>query len=111
MQPQPEKIITRHTGISVCSPVEVPEAQNREQIAALAYQLWQDRGCPEGTPDEDWFRAERELARSKRIDEKEVGSLDSTERSIAAEEADSPVLRFPVRSEIAQATHTASRRA
>ena len=92
--------------------MEVPEAQNREQIAALAYQLWQDRGCPEGTPDEDWFRAERELARSKRIDGKEVGSQDSTERLIAAEEADSPVLRFPVRSEVSQVTHTwASRRA
>ena len=91
--------------------MEVPEPQSREQIAALAYQFWQDRGCPEGTPDEDWFRAERELARSKRIDEKEVGSLDSTERSIAAEEADSPVLRFPVRSEISHAAHTASRRA
>ena len=91
--------------------MEVPEAQNREQIAALANKFWQARGCADGTPDEDWFRAEREIAESKRADESEVGSLDSTERSIAAEEADSPVLRFPVRSEIAQATHTASRRA
>lgn len=30
-------------------------------IAALAYQLWQDRGCPEGSPDEDWYEAERKL--------------------------------------------------
>src|ERR1700682_4940733 len=104
MQPQPEKTIKSRNGITVCTPVEVPD-QNREQIAALAYRLWQDRGCPEGTPDEDWFRAERELARSKRIDEKEVGSRDSTEQSIAADEADSPVLRFPVRSEIYQGSH------
>jgi hypothetical protein len=32
-----------------------------EQIAALAYQLWEARGCPEGTPDEDWFNAEKAL--------------------------------------------------
>jgi len=30
-------------------------------IAALAYELWQSRGCPDGSPEEDWFRAEREL--------------------------------------------------
>ena len=31
------------------------------QIAMLAYQLWQERGCPIGSPEEDWLRAEREL--------------------------------------------------
>jgi hypothetical protein len=30
-------------------------------IAALAYQLWMDRGCPIGSPEEDWLRAESEL--------------------------------------------------
>ena len=30
-------------------------------ISALAYSLWQSRGCPEGTPDEDWFNAEEIL--------------------------------------------------
>jgi hypothetical protein len=34
---------------------------DRSDIAALAYQLWHDRGCPMGSPDEDWFRAEDEL--------------------------------------------------
>jgi len=32
-----------------------------DEIAALAHQLWQARGCPEGSPDEDWFRAAHEL--------------------------------------------------
>jgi len=32
-----------------------------DQIAALAYELWQSRGCPEGSPEEDWFHAEDEL--------------------------------------------------
>jgi hypothetical protein len=34
---------------------------NHQEIEELAYQLWQERGCPEGSPDEDWFRAEEEL--------------------------------------------------
>ena len=32
-----------------------------EQIAKLAYALWQERGCPDGSPEVDWFRAEEEL--------------------------------------------------
>lgn len=32
-----------------------------DDIARLAHELWQARGCPEGTPEEDWFRAVQEL--------------------------------------------------
>src|ERR1035438_6470046 len=32
-----------------------------EDIAALAHKLWQARGCPEGSPEEDWFHAAEEL--------------------------------------------------
>jgi len=27
-------------------------------IAELAYRLWEERGCPEGSPEEDWYAAE-----------------------------------------------------
>ncbi|HEX3397811.1 MAG TPA: DUF2934 domain-containing protein [Steroidobacteraceae bacterium] len=30
-------------------------------IGELAYQLWLSRGCPEGTAEQDWLDAEREL--------------------------------------------------
>ncbi len=30
-------------------------------IAVRAYELWQERGCPNGSDQEDWFRAEQEL--------------------------------------------------
>jgi hypothetical protein len=33
----------------------------REEIARLAHQFWIERGCPIGTPEEDWFRAEVEV--------------------------------------------------
>ena len=30
-------------------------------IAKLAHELWEARGCPEGSPEEDWFRAAEQL--------------------------------------------------
>jgi hypothetical protein len=36
-------------------------AFGHDDIAALAHKLWEARGCPEGSPDEDWFRAAEEL--------------------------------------------------
>ncbi len=32
-----------------------------DEISALARAVWEARGCPEGLPEEDWFRAERAL--------------------------------------------------
>jgi hypothetical protein len=31
-----------------------------DEVAELAYQLWILRGCPDGSPDQDWLRAEEE---------------------------------------------------
>ena len=38
-----------------------PPAEPYEQIARLAYQYWLERGCPIGSPEEDWMRAEADL--------------------------------------------------
>jgi len=32
-----------------------------EQIARLAEKYWAERGHPDGSPEQDWLRAEREL--------------------------------------------------
>jgi hypothetical protein len=37
------------------------QAVSTADIAALAYHLWQDRGCPIGSPEEDWYKAEELL--------------------------------------------------
>ena len=34
-----------------------------EEIARRAYQLWEERGKPHGSHEEDWYRAEDELRR------------------------------------------------
>jgi hypothetical protein len=42
--------------------VTAPPPEHKK-IARLAYAYWQGRGCPDGSPEEDWFRAEEELRR------------------------------------------------
>ncbi len=32
-----------------------------EDIAKLAYRFWEERGRPPGSPEVDWYQAEREL--------------------------------------------------
>jgi dihydrodipicolinate synthase/N-acetylneuraminate lyase len=40
------------------------DASEHAKIAARAHELWQARGCPEGSADEDWSRAVKELRSS-----------------------------------------------
>ncbi len=36
-----------------------------DQIELRAYQYWEERGRPWGTPDVDWFKAEQDLTSSE----------------------------------------------
>jgi hypothetical protein len=36
-----------------------------EEVQVAAYFLWQKRGCPIGTPEEDWFHAERQFTEER----------------------------------------------
>ena len=36
-------------------------SEQQEEIRLAAYYLWQERGCPFGAPDTDWFEAEEQL--------------------------------------------------
>jgi len=47
---------------SDAAPEEVAPDLNEEEVAMLAYSYWRQRGCEGGCPEEDWFRAEKELA-------------------------------------------------
>ena len=37
------------------------------EIAARAYEIWQNRGCPEGSSEADWFRAAEELRSNVKV--------------------------------------------
>jgi hypothetical protein len=43
--------------------VQMREAETADEnaVATRAFELWRERGCPEGSPEIDWLRAEREL--------------------------------------------------
>ncbi len=42
-------------------PPDLSEPVDQQGIAKLAFEFWHARGCPDGSPEEDWFRAELEL--------------------------------------------------
>ena len=48
------------------SSVAAPEVDARQQIEVRAHELWILRGCPIGSPDEDWFRAQEEVEGASR---------------------------------------------
>jgi len=50
-------------GSDLTSPRSGPGRPSHAEIAALAYSYWEARGRKDGSPSEDWFRAERELRR------------------------------------------------
>lgn len=53
-------------------------------VAALAYRLWQARGCPEGSPEIDWFQAEAQLCnQSAKIESPSTKQLLLTRSVIA----------------------------
>jgi hypothetical protein len=49
-------------------PAQIEQAPQecREEIAKLAYHLWQARGCPDGSPEEYWFTAELKIETGER---------------------------------------------
>ena len=54
MTPKPAKIEITADG-------DAARTADYNDITTLAYKLWMDRGCPIGSPEEDWFGAEKEL--------------------------------------------------
>jgi DUF2934 family protein len=59
-----ETPVSRSSEMSAGSSAYAAEQQlSHDDIARLAYSLWQARGCPIGNSEEDWLRAEQELRR------------------------------------------------
>ena len=46
------------------TPQNIAPAKQRE-IAAVAFELWLARGFQNGSPQEDWLRAQREVTRQR----------------------------------------------
>jgi hypothetical protein len=50
------------SALSAAAEVGPVAAPSRQEIARLAYAYWEARGWREGSSEEDWIRAERDLA-------------------------------------------------
>ena len=46
-----------------------------DEIAILAHEFWRARGCPEGSPEQDWFDASQKLRARTREGEKSKGAV------------------------------------
>jgi len=46
---------------NAAQPVRPAYEPSHQEIAALAYSYWEQRGCQGGSSDEDWARAQRAL--------------------------------------------------
>jgi hypothetical protein len=44
---------------------DMAQTSDEDAIAARAYECWQERGCPIGSDQEDWFKAENEVKGQK----------------------------------------------
>ena len=55
-----------------------------EQIALRAHGLWQERGSPIGSPEEDWFRAEQEICNQRAQALEAAPGAATEERALAA---------------------------
>ena len=61
----PEPEIAAPLAVTDTPVTETPVQQpSHEAIAKLAFLFWEERGGEGGSPEEDWLRAERELARA-----------------------------------------------
>jgi len=47
----------RHSAVRI----SVSQPLNHDEIARLAYELWQARGCPHGSAEIDWLHAEEQV--------------------------------------------------
>jgi hypothetical protein len=60
-QPASEEEVATPVFTAVSEAVRTEYLPSHEEIAALAYTYWVERGYAHGSPDKDWLRAEAEL--------------------------------------------------
>ena len=66
----PSKLLDDEPGIvpaATMTAADELDAPTHAEIAELAYSYWEARGGRHGSPWDDWFRAEEELARRNEI--------------------------------------------
>jgi hypothetical protein len=62
-------------------------------IGELAYRLWQARGCPDGTAEQDWLEAEKQIQATRSRSQSSDALDDSLKGTFPA--SDPPASRLP----------------
>jgi hypothetical protein len=61
------------------SPEAVTDSpEERQRTQALAYQLWLQRGCPVGSDQDDWYKAELQLLQLRRAFVRQAANVQRT---------------------------------
>jgi DUF2934 family protein len=63
--PSPATQVKGTSALARTGDVATAPPLEHKKIARLAYSYWEARGRPDGSPEQDWFRAEEELRRRK----------------------------------------------
>jgi hypothetical protein len=82
------------------------ESSNR--IRELAYEIWQEQGCPDGQAEEHWLAAEREILSGGEpplMTESELGKVDAPKTALAAQPALVKKSKRVVRKKTARSGH------
>ena len=58
-----------------------------DAVQALAYQLWEERGCVGGSPEDDWHRAREMLSERQRAGLHESALHEATSQGAGSEHA------------------------
>jgi hypothetical protein len=80
-------------------------------IGELAYHLWQARGCPEGTAEQDWLAAEKQLKSAPRTVEPRATEPRATEPRATEPRAATPTASAGQRTDEPPASADAKRKA
>src|ERR1700735_467838 len=78
-------------------------------IGELAYHLWQARGCPEGSAEQDWLDAEKQLKSAPRNAEPRAAEpRAATPTGSAGQRTDEPPANVEAKRKAAAAARTGS---
>jgi hypothetical protein len=91
----PPSAVEKYTRTAVVHLAKLNRSQRKKEhmnhpvefkaIEHLAYHLWLERGCPNASPDEDWFLAERELCKDRGGGTSKSGQVSTDATPISAD--------------------------
>ena len=59
--PKKAAVTVNSSIVNLADAVDTTHVYDAREIEVRAYLSWLERGCPEGSPQEDWYRAEKDL--------------------------------------------------